>query len=61
MITEYKPFNITCDKKVKSQIENWLNNLDVFTGMDSGAIYVATCNTDAVIRYNFIHDYCPPL
>lgn len=37
--------------------EEYLKHPEDFTVMDSGAIYIATQNDDAVIRYNVIHDY----
>lgn len=36
----------------------YFKNKEKYTLMDGGAIYVWTLNDDAIIRYNYIHDYC---
>lgn len=36
---------------------NYLANKERYTLMDAGAVYVFTQNDEAIIRYNYIHDY----
>lgn len=37
--------------------EDYLSRLEDKTIMDGGAVYAMTCNTEAIIRYNYIHEY----
>ena len=37
--------------------QSYYNQKEKYTLMDAGAIYVCTQNEDAIIRYNYIHDY----
>lgn len=38
------------------QDDSFISNCELYTMMDSGAIYVSTCNDEAVVRDNIIHD-----
>lgn len=37
--------------------DDYFSNREKYTLMDAGAIYVCTQNDNAIIRYNYIHDY----
>ena len=55
MITEYKPFNITCDKKVENQISNWLNHL--LLERRSSPKTVESYETDLKEFMTFLNEY----
>lgn len=37
--------------------QNYLNNIDNYGIMDGGAIYLATKNSNSIVRYNYIHGF----